>query len=55
MTQNWIHTNQRTIGCAAARKMRFSGSLSSAGLRVSFENSNYQPKQGGLDRLDRKI
>ncbi|MDQ3800913.1 MAG: hypothetical protein M3384_15925 [Acidobacteriota bacterium] len=62
MTQSWIHTNQTTISCPAAREMRFSGSLSErAGLCgiVNFENSNYQPKpQGGsLDRLDfgRKI
>jgi len=55
MTQNWIHTNQRTIGTAAAIEMRFSGSLSTTSLCVSFENSNYQPKPDGLDRLGRKI
>ncbi|HEX8367818.1 MAG TPA: hypothetical protein VF604_04680 [Pyrinomonadaceae bacterium] len=55
MTQNWIHTNQRTIGSPAACEMRFSGSLSRVGLCVSFENSSYQPKPDGLDRLGRKI
>jgi hypothetical protein len=53
MSQNWIHTNQITI-CPAAYGMRFGRSLS-AGLCVNFENSEYQPKQGGLDRLGRKI
>lgn len=59
MLQNWIHTNPRTIGAAAAIELRTSESLSMPGLCavVNFENSNYQPKQGGsLDRLDsRKI
>lgn len=58
MLQNWLHTNPRTIGTAAAIKMRFSGSLSGVELcAVSFENSNYQPKpEGGIDRLEgRKI
>jgi hypothetical protein len=55
MTQNWIHTNQTTIGSPAACEMRFSARLSRAGLCVSFENSNYQPKPGELDRLGRKI
>lgn len=56
MTQSWIHTKPRTIGSAAAIEMRFSERLSMPGLcAVSFENSGYQPKQGGLDRLDRKI
>jgi hypothetical protein len=56
MLQNWIHTNPRTIGFAAAIEKRFSERLSMPGLcAVSFENSGYQPKQGGLDRLDRKI
>jgi hypothetical protein len=56
--QTWIHTNWRTTGAPAARiEMRFSGSLSLvAGLCANIENSNYQPKQGGLDRLGgRKI
>lgn len=55
MTQNWIHTNQTTIERPAACEMRFSGSLSRVGLCVNFENSSYQPKPGGLDRLVRKI
>lgn len=55
MTQSWIHTNLRLIDCPAAIEMRTSGSLSATGLCVSFENSSYQPKQGGLDRLGRKI
>jgi hypothetical protein len=56
MMQSWIHTNPRTIGCAAAIEKRFSESLSMPGLcAVNFENSSYQPKPGDLDRLDRKI
>ncbi|HEX8733820.1 MAG TPA: hypothetical protein VF721_00730 [Pyrinomonadaceae bacterium] len=55
MTQSWIHTNQRTIGSAAAIEMRSGRSLSATVLCVSFENSNYQPKPSGLDRLGRKI
>jgi hypothetical protein len=52
--QSWIHTNQTTIACPAPSEMRFAGSMS-AGFVVNFENSDYQPKQGGLDRLGRKI
>jgi hypothetical protein len=59
MLQNWIHTNLRTNGSAAAIETRFSGSQSMPGLCVvvNFENSDYQPKpEGGLDRLEvRKI
>jgi len=55
MTQSWIHTNQRTRVTAAAIEMRFSGCLSANGLCVSFENSGYQPKPNGLERLGRKI
>jgi hypothetical protein len=55
MTQSWIHTSQRTTVTAAAIEMRSSISLSSAGLCPGFENSGYQPKPDGLDRLGRKI
>lgn len=54
MPQSWIHTNRKTIDLAANNEMRFSRSLS-AGLCPNFENSDYQPTNGGLDRLGRKI
>ncbi len=45
---------QRTLSETADNGMRFSASLS-AGLCSGIENSSYQPKPGGLDRLERKI
>lgn len=54
MPQSWIHTNRKTMGFAANIEMRFSRSLS-AGVCAKFENSDYQPTTGGLDRLGRKI
>jgi hypothetical protein len=54
MPQSWIHTNRKTIGFAANNEMRNSRSLS-AGVCANFENSDYQPTTGGLDRLGRKI
>jgi hypothetical protein len=55
MTQSWIHTNRKTRVTAAAIRMRFSERLATAGLCPGFENSDYQPKPNGLDRLGRKI
>jgi hypothetical protein len=54
MSQSWIHTNQRTNGSPAIREMRFSGSLS-VGLCAGVENSNYQPKLGGLDCREKEF
>lgn len=54
MSRNWTHTNKIQNGSPAHREMRFSSSLT-VGLCASFENSNYQPKAVGLDRLGRKI
>jgi len=52
--QNWIHTTETQNGSPASREMRFSVSLS-AGLCAKFDNSDYQPKLGGLDRRNKKI
>jgi len=52
--QNWIHTNGTPNGSHALREMRFSVSLS-VSLCAKFDNSDYQPKLGGLDRAERKI
>lgn len=54
MSRSWTPTNQILNGSPAHREMRRGGSLS-AGLRAGFENSNYQPKTVGLDRLGRNI
>lgn len=54
MLQSWIHTTRMTICPPAVNEMRFGRSLS-AGRCANFENSEYQLKQGGLDRLGRKI
>lgn len=45
---------QRTLTETAGNTMRFSASLS-AGLCAGIENSSYQPKPGGINRLERKI
>jgi hypothetical protein len=42
------------MSASAAGEMRFSARLV-VELCASIENSNYQPKPGGLDRLERKI
>ncbi|MBA3693715.1 MAG: hypothetical protein H0X49_06555 [Acidobacteria bacterium] len=54
MIQSWIHTIGTPNGSPARREMRFSVSLSvfSCG---EFDNPNYQPKLGGLDRTEKKI
>jgi hypothetical protein len=53
--QTWIHTIETSNGSPAPRReMRFSGSLS-VGLCADFDNSNYQPKLGGLDRTNKEI
>ena len=54
MPQSWIHTNRKTTDFAANNEMRLGRSLS-AGVCAKFENSDYQPTIGGLDRLGRKI
>jgi hypothetical protein len=54
VTQNWIHTRGISNGSPAPREMRFSISLSES-LCAGFDNPNYQPKLGGLDRAERKI
>ena len=54
MIHTWCQTIRRTMGSKAATEMRFSASLP-VGLCAGFENLNYQPKPGGLDRLGRKI
>ncbi|CAN5370484.1 hypothetical protein BH10ACI1_BH10ACI1_25500 [soil metagenome] len=53
MIHSWIQTNFRTNG-ATAYEMRFNVCQSSD-LCPSVENSNYQTKPNGLDRLGRKI
>ena len=50
MLRSWTHTNRIQNGSPAHCEMRFSSSLT-VGLYASFENSNYQPKTVGLDRL----
>ena len=50
--QTWIHTTEPTGGSPAQKEMRFSQSLS-AGLCANFDNPNYQPKLGGLDRREK--
>jgi len=52
--QTWIHTNRKQTGSPARLEMRFSGSLS-VSLCANIENSDYQPKTVGQDRLGRKI
>ncbi|MEP6903272.1 MAG: hypothetical protein ABJA66_16205 [Actinomycetota bacterium] len=54
MLQSWIQTSRKTTDFAAHIEMRLSRSLS-AGVCANFENSDYQPTSGGLDRLGRKI
>ena len=54
MIHSWIRTNFRTNG-ATANEMRFNASQSSDLQCPNFENSNYQTKSVGLDRLGRKI
>jgi len=50
----WIQTSFRTNGATAVSTMQLGGSLF-IGLCAGIENRNYQPKPGGLDRLNRKI
>lgn len=54
MSRIWSATKQIQNGSPAHREMRFGRSLS-VSLCASFENSNYQPKTVGLDRLGSKI
>ncbi len=54
MIQNWIHTTEKTIGFAANNEMRSNRSLS-VGLCADFDNPNYQPKLGGLDRQEKEF
>ncbi|HMS38737.1 MAG TPA: hypothetical protein PKE69_00690 [Pyrinomonadaceae bacterium] len=53
MVHIWTQTIVQTIDSPATREMRYSRSLS-AELCANFENTNYQPKTVGLDRLGRK-
>jgi hypothetical protein len=52
--QNWIHTTEETIGFTAKNDMRSNRSLS-AGVCADFDNPNYQPKLGGLDRREKEF
>ena len=55
MIQTWIHTIETPNGSPAPRgEMRFIGSLS-VSLYANFDNSDYQPKLGGLDRMSKEI
>ncbi len=54
MIQNWIHTTEETIGFAANKDMRLNRSLL-VGLCADFDNSNYQPKLGGLNRQEKEF
>ncbi len=53
MVHIWTQTIEQTIDSPAGREMRYSRSLS-ADLCANFENTNYQPKTVGLDRLGNK-
>lgn len=50
MLRSWTQTNKIQNGSPAHREMLFGNSLT-VGLCAGFENSNYQPKTVGLDRL----
>ncbi|MCY7346234.1 MAG: hypothetical protein LH614_08430 [Pyrinomonadaceae bacterium] len=54
MIQNWIHTTETPNGSPAPKEMRFSVSLR-VSLCANFDNPNYQPKLGGLDRTEDEI
>ncbi|MEO8074561.1 MAG: hypothetical protein ABI686_15095 [Acidobacteriota bacterium] len=54
MIQTWIHTIETPNGSPASREMRSSVSLS-VGLCANFDNADYQPKLGGLDRTKDEI
>lgn len=54
MIQNRIHTTEKTIDFAANIEMRSNRSLS-VGLCASFDNSDYQPKLGGLNRRTKEF
>ncbi len=54
MIQNWIHTTEKTTGFAAHIEMWSNRSLP-VGLCASFDNSDYQPKLGGLTRRTKEF
>ena len=54
LTQTWSHTTEHRFGKLAANNMRYGGSLEIS-LCVNFEESDYQPKQRGLNLTNRKI
>lgn len=54
MIQNWIHTTEETNSFAAHIEMRSGRSLS-VGVCADFDNPNYQPKLGGLDRQEKEF
>ncbi len=54
MIQSWVHTNRIQNGSPAIFRMRLETSLC-VDLCAGGDESNYQPKHGGLDRCEFNI
>ena len=53
MIQTWSHTIKNILGSPAMQQTRFGRSLSIS-LCASFENTDYQPKLDGLNRVEKE-